>query len=176
MPVHEDHSSSTMQWEDEPETEPSSFQDLLVRKEEEGGDAGQEALVIEDPKTRERKQKMLLPKTRYVLMAGGLGLLILIIVIPLALHFGRQDSANKAAKMEDLPEQYMLEFEASLPEYTLEAIRLDSSSPQAQGYRWVMEDPHMAVYPTERLLQRFALATFYYALNGGEWNSTLSAK
>ncbi|CAB9513690.1 Leucine Rich Repeat [Seminavis robusta] len=56
-----------------------------------------------------------------------------------------------------------------LPDYTQEAILDDSNSSQARAYSWLMEDPNLESYPDWRVLQRFALATFYYSTGGTDW-------
>ena len=65
-----------------------------------------------------------------------------------------------------------------LPNYTLEALQ-DPSSPQSRALDWLLYDHHpdtltnysetTTTTTTSRLLQRFALATFYYATNGIGW-------
>lgn len=57
-----------------------------------------------------------------------------------------------------------------LPEETNNAISGDPESPQAQAYQWMMEDPNLSDYSEFRIVQRFALATFYLALNGDNWS------
>lgn len=48
---------------------------------------------------------------------------------------------------------------------TLQTIQMDPNSPQSIAFNWMVQDPHLDSYTSERLLQRFALATFYYATN-----------
>jgi len=43
-------------------------------------------------------------------------------------------------------------------------------SPQYQAMEWMIHDPDMEGYTDVRLLQRFALATLYYAFSGPQWN------
>ncbi|CAB9522207.1 Leucine Rich Repeat [Seminavis robusta] len=51
-----------------------------------------------------------------------------------------------------------------LPNYTQETILNDKQSPQAKAWHWLLQDPHLhEIYPFERKLDRYALATFYYA-------------
>lgn len=57
----------------------------------------------------------------------------------------------------------------SLPSHTLEALG-DPSSPQTYAYEWILIDLEINSYnSTSRLLQRFALATIYYATGGDDW-------
>jgi hypothetical protein len=62
-----------------------------------------------------------------------------------------------------------------LPNSTLEAIERDPNSPQARAFKWSQTDTeeNPGEYSSERLLQRFSLATVFYATGGGTWtNST----
>ena len=63
-----------------------------------------------------------------------------------------------------------------LPDYTLAAIQSSPASPQARAFRWIKNDPLLESYSSDRLLQRYALVTLYYATNGDDWNTTLSPK
>lgn len=72
-------------------------------------------------------------------------------------------------------ESYVLSL---LPDYTLKDIQENNASPQARAYEWILQDPSLVgnyptsshlLYPKDRILQRFALATFFYATNGQEW-------
>ncbi|CAB9503089.1 Leucine Rich Repeat [Seminavis robusta] len=58
---------------------------------------------------------------------------------------------------------------ALLPNKTIEAIRSKPGSPQARAAQWLLNDiPHWN-HTDQRVLQRFALATFYYATGGDDW-------
>ena len=64
----------------------------------------------------------------------------------------------------------MLMIQMQLPQYTMEAILQDPTSPQSLAFHWIREDPHLSLYPKWRKIQRFALATLYYALDGDDWD------
>ncbi|CAB9505742.1 LRR receptor-like serine threonine-protein kinase [Seminavis robusta] len=53
---------------------------------------------------------------------------------------------------------------------TRNAILDNPHSPQALAYQWVLNDPNRTVYPEWKILQRFAMATFYYSTGGQNWN------
>ena len=60
-----------------------------------------------------------------------------------------------------------------LPNYTLEAIE-NQLSPQANAYQWILQDMQMnPSFPTERHLQRYALATIFFSTNkDNTWRHT----
>lgn len=65
------------------------------------------------------------------------------------------------------PTPYVL---ANLPEFSIQALQQENSS-QWRAYRWVANDPLLLEYSNDRLLQRFALASIYYATGGDtDWN------
>jgi len=55
-----------------------------------------------------------------------------------------------------------------LPDYTQEAL-IDPESPQSRAMDWMRKDPQVSEWPAFKVGQRFALATFYFALNGDDW-------
>lgn len=58
-----------------------------------------------------------------------------------------------------------------LPDSILLAIQgdINGTSPQNKAYRWMQNDPWLSSYSEARLLQRFALATIYFATEGDHW-------
>ncbi|CAB9525664.1 LRR receptor-like serine threonine-protein kinase [Seminavis robusta] len=54
-----------------------------------------------------------------------------------------------------------------LPPISLQKIDV-AQSPQNQAFRWLLEDPLLPDYPDLRIVQRYALATIYYAFGGNE--------
>ena len=45
----------------------------------------------------------------------------------------------------------------------------DVNSPQYLAFTWLSNDPNLPEYSNERRIQRYAMATIYYSLNGDSW-------
>lgn len=60
-----------------------------------------------------------------------------------------------------------------LPEYSLEAMEASPDSPQARAYHWLEDDPMVDTYSESRLLQRYAMASFYHATKGDQWTLSI---
>jgi hypothetical protein len=64
----------------------------------------------------------------------------------------------------------------NLPSYTLQALR-DTSSPQSKAFQWSQEDVQwleQSSYIEAKILQRFALAVFYFSTQGDAWKNSTS--
>jgi hypothetical protein len=61
-------------------------------------------------------------------------------------------------------------FQALLPAYSQAAL-LDESSSQAKAFAWLERDSDLDLYSDFQRLQRFALATLFYATNGEQWSN-----
>ncbi|CAB9520746.1 Leucine Rich Repeat [Seminavis robusta] len=62
-------------------------------------------------------------------------------------------------------------FFGLLPGYSRDVILEDTEGtlPQSRAYEWVLRDPHLENFTDARLLQRYAMATFYYSTEGVNW-------
>ncbi|CAB9497649.1 Leucine Rich Repeat [Seminavis robusta] len=115
-------------------------------------------------------------------MYWGLGVaivagIVLLLVFTLA-GKGEQDKAGSSSQ--PTPQQQTTPFPtqaptsieelvlAHLPQETIKAIE-DNRSPQARAYEWLLADPSLSDYSGTRIIQRFSLATLYYATNGDKW-------
>jgi hypothetical protein len=106
-------------------------------------------------------------------LCTSLGLVGLVVALVLRYSLlggqnNRNDNANMIAMTESptaSPTAFTMELKlrSSLPNFSLDAITQDAESPQAQAFQWLMNDPSVQLYPEWRLLQRFALASLYYA-------------
>ena len=126
-------------------------------------------------------------RTRKATMIGFLvfGLAVVLIGCPLLVTFlllgnNAKDGGGDRGKNETFSptqsptlslEEHILTL---LPNYTLDAMRDGPESPQSLAYEWMVEDPALSTYLDWRILQRFALATFYFATGGKKYwyNST----
>jgi hypothetical protein len=48
----------------------------------------------------------------------------------------------------------------------------DVSSPQYQALDWLLEDPFYSTYSGARVVQRWAMSTFYYSTEGDQWDES----
>ncbi|CAB9512083.1 expressed unknown protein [Seminavis robusta] len=58
----------------------------------------------------------------------------------------------------------------SLPDYTLASINNGSDTPQWRAWNWLANHQNITFLPEWRKEQLFALATFFYAFEGDNWN------
>ncbi|CAB9514965.1 Leucine Rich Repeat [Seminavis robusta] len=56
-----------------------------------------------------------------------------------------------------------------LPNLTMAIIEAYPDSNQALAYNWLLNDPNLTDYTPQRLQQRYALVTIYYAMGGEQW-------
>jgi hypothetical protein len=96
---------------------------------------------------------------------------IIACAILLPLHFLVWSKNNDDATSSSTPAPTAALLPA-LPSFTLEAMAKSSLSPQARAYKWLHDDPMAQSYTEARLLQRFAMATLFYALRGENWTTT----
>ncbi|CAB9520932.1 LRR receptor-like serine threonine-protein kinase [Seminavis robusta] len=145
-----------------------------------------EALQEEQEK-RENRQEQRTKQNKKQMCTLGIGVLILVaIVIVVIVLVGPGNSAAANTEVErtsnnattesstttapSVPELPMI---ALLPNSTQDTIRssieMNDTTPQLQAYQWMLHDPMLANYSDARRLQRFALATLYYATGGDNW-------
>ncbi|CAB9507067.1 LRR receptor-like serine threonine-protein kinase [Seminavis robusta] len=104
---------------------------------------------------------------------------VVIAVIIVAAVLGAKDSSGETSTEAptEAPKQTDPSFfslsetfpNSTLLPVTVKAIESQSGrSPQVQAFRWLTEDPNLSDYVEAKRLQRFALATFFYSVNGEE--------
>jgi hypothetical protein len=106
--------------------------------------------------------------------ALGCFLLLVIVVVVLAVLLASCRSGHGASPSPSptaASSAYDLqEFLKLLPDYSQAAL-LDEASPQAKAFAWLQRDSDLALYSEFQRLQRFALATLFYATNGEQWSN-----
>ena len=103
---------------------------------------------------------------RLLLFTGGILILLVVAVIAITLGLSNKNTSSKK-KSARVP------FSADLlPNSTHFALKNPQSS-QSKALQWVLDDPNLMNYNASRAIQRFALATFYYATNGDFWMENL---
>ena len=105
-----------------------------------------------DFKERQRKRKMWI--------IGGVIFFVSGAILALCLSLLLLDDEERV-----VDRNHMLKL---VPETTKIALN-DKTSHQSQALNWLLEDPAVHDYSDERLMQRFALATLFMALNGQRW-------
>jgi len=106
-----------------------------------------------------------------VLLVCGVG-------VTAAFFFGGRQPKQRSApssvsgvdeyKNETAEEQHVVlePFTDQLQKESIREIEMDPTSPQALANQWISQDPHLSDLPLYRQLQRFALATIFFATNG----------
>ena len=129
----------------------------------------------EDRQAETKKQRQLW--TYKVVTFGCLCLVAVIVGAYFIVSSGKEDQVQVATSLPrpteptSAPSSAPTPFLIDLPSACIEKIIRDSESPQGLAYRWMVNDPNIHQYVGEewRILQRFALATIYYALDGPNW-------
>lgn len=139
------------------ERQPGSEEDIVLDAVVERCDAN-----IAEEGEQERKCGRCGWRTKCLIWGSAWSLVILIAVL---LNGRPQKGGDKDA-------EYLLTL---LPADTVGAVALGAAvgSPQAKAFTWLSKDPSFqgGEYSDDRILQRFALATFYFAMGGGNDNS-----
>ncbi|CAB9506900.1 Leucine Rich Repeat [Seminavis robusta] len=64
---------------------------------------------------------------------------------------------------------------ALLPQDTITILKEDPKSPQSKALEWLLEDvQYLAHYEDQRIVQKFALVTLFYATDGHRWTTNTS--
>jgi len=129
---------------------------------------------------RQRKQRTSFIRVSIVTAVAILVLVGLAVVLPVLL-LSKGDSTSISTPTNDTLDDDVLDpvppqelspkqlMEDLLPQNTLEVIREDPRPPQYYAFHWMLGDPMFLKYSDARKVQRFALATLYYATDGANW-------
>lgn len=101
--------------------------------------------------------------------------LIVVTILPVAVKISLQEGSSEESNLRGTkglqgiqpgqsPEDYLVSL---LPEHTLNELE-DAKSPQSKAFEWLLGDSEYlsGSYPAWRVIQRYALATFYYSTGG----------
>jgi hypothetical protein len=131
----------------------------------------QQVNVIETEAAAARKRTIALRKA---LVLFAVGIFVLSAVVLLSVFLLRNDksnnitSANETRPNTNAPTSLEGRVYALLPDYTVTSLE-DPDSPQSQAYEWLLQDPALDTYSDWRILQRFALAAFFFGTGGPDW-------
>ncbi|CAB9521396.1 Leucine Rich Repeat [Seminavis robusta] len=142
--------------------------------------------LVKQQETKQQRQRKHVSATVKMVLVGFLFLAMVVIVVTLVARHSTQTTSSSQRDSADqqsvtnstqtsAPWQWDLPF--SVPNTTLWILlqqqdTYQSSSPQTKAYNWISLDPFLKNYSSGRLIQRFALATFYYATHGENWEGS----
>lgn len=166
---------------------------VTARAVEDNGEDGQNQVVATaDPvdidniqsETQRKKFKTQIVTVSFVFTGLAVLLVVILLILLLGLGIGDDSTADNRAVTStasadnnntSVPVSAEVYVKTLLPNYTLEAIVGSPEGPQALAYDWLVNDPFLFAgnYTNAdwRLVQRFALATLFFATSGHEWDS-----
>lgn len=138
----------------------------------------EEAASYRSPEEEKRSRTLF-----YIRSAAGVGMVLFVaLVIGLIVRSQKKNNSPTIIELTRAPSQaptgvptvaptpFVVGY---LPGYTKAAILQDPKSPQGRAYHWLLGDPNMTDYDEFRTVQRFALATLYYAMEGEKWKYSM---
>jgi len=130
------------------------------------------------PALASAKHNMMAAKRKRLILLATLVALLVAILVPTLIVTLRTKKNDDAISINATEMEQTFREQAStplwtpgiihLPDYTLANMN-DVDSPQFQAYQWLAADPDLLRYTETRKVQRFALATLYYATKGDSW-------
>lgn len=146
-----------------------TIQDTITTLHEESNEEGQ----AQHPPPPIPKRQW--DKTTVAILIGGILLIVVAIVVAVVVlqKIGDSDASSLSGKPPttaptDLSVSSTDRLLSLLPQSTLEALD-DFQSPQAQAFEWILEESETATMSDQRLLQRYAMAVFFFAMDGISW-------
>ncbi|CAB9525073.1 Leucine Rich Repeat [Seminavis robusta] len=175
---HEESAQHRRQRQHHRQPDSVNSNDMLVEAHlvEEQDETRQGELVTAEPmptiRTVTAKEFLRSPNGKRFLVGGilcALSVAGIIVGVLVGVVFPKETSATQPPTL--APTSFV---EDLLPAYTQQALN-DTDSPQARAYQWYLEDLEYQEKSQEEdvssfvPLQRFVLATIYYALHGDDW-------
>jgi len=131
-----------------------------------------------DPVDLEAAQRKALEQNRkkwcWCSLAASFLLVGFVVVVVVVVFSLGADDGGDSANFGDSPNatpSLLIPLDLVLPDFTMAAITASPVSPQALAYEWMLNDPYRSNYTDQRLYQRFALVTLFYATNGTGWSN-----
>lgn len=125
--------------------------------------------AVEEAKQQRRTGLLYGSLAGLCLAASGVVMTVLYMAGVFNSSYSKPAASVPSSSISLVPSQAPTQRFLVLPDYTLEAIEDSPDSPQARAYHWLENDPMLDTYSSSRLLQRYALAVFYYATGGDQW-------
>ncbi|CAB9498142.1 LRR receptor-like serine threonine-protein kinase At4g08850-like [Seminavis robusta] len=135
--------------------------------------------ILEDLDAAARKRQESNKNIKKYGCLGAIFLIIILIIVVVVVSVRGNKPTDSTLMMPSLaPTTYHTQaptaLEGSLltllPDETVHAIADDADSPQSKAWQWLLQDYELLPYYTSaRVVQRFALATLYYATEGSNW-------
>jgi len=108
-----------------------------------------------------------------LIIFGGIGVLLIVIVVVISVTVSGRDKNAESAPASPSRDQALMDIVSTIS--SSQALS-DPTSPQYKAKAWLILDDPLLLTPSEtitdqRILQRYALAVFYFATGGPEtWN------
>jgi hypothetical protein len=124
-----------------------------------------EAMPMDDFQRSDSQLKALLKRRRFRIISALIILLVVgLIVAVVLLTQNAPDTKTQAAN------ELLIQLNPLLSNESRAALN-NPDSPQSLSLRWLLERSNFAAWPFHRQVQRYAMATFYYATDGPSWSS-----
>lgn len=163
-------------------TNDMAIANLVDEDEEQGNTEGLPQGEFVNMAAKQAQQEVQRWKMAFLLAICCVCLLLIVIVLVAALVMSsgkggdNEDSNNGQPTVmpSGFPSQAPSSFSSYaltlLPEATIDRIQGNPSSPQAKAFDWLVEDGiYNPLLPDFRVVQRYSLATFYFATGGENW-------
>ncbi|CAB9517186.1 Leucine Rich Repeat [Seminavis robusta] len=136
--------------------------------------------VMGDRNQEEHKQQRR-RKTHFILGTMVLFVMVAIVAIVLGIVLSKQGKENDtkepptSATPTDMPSQNPTSHDdyimSLLPEHSILGIQQNPESPQSKAWQWLIEQDRdsLQIFSDDRILQKYALATLYFATEGESW-------
>lgn len=110
------------------------------------------------------------PRVKRLCIVGGM-LVIVVVVLGTVLGTVLPQEPTPAPTPAPTPvEPYLIDEISSRSPDGGEALQTEST-PQSDAFNWLVNNSNLVMYPLEKKIQRYVLATLYFSTNGNNWRS-----